>query len=273
VTALGKTLRDPFVKPRNSLRFRSTYGVKAITLSDAAIDRDRIRAAQRAGLELLLQELIPGPASAHHYVDGFVDRHAIVKAKFARRRIRTYPEPFGDSSAMMTIPLDDARQPIAMLERLLPALRYRGIFSAEFKRDARDGEFKLIEINPRAWGGVSLPVACGVNVIEMAYRDALGLDVPGVSRYPIGRQWVYGARDAVAGWRLLHRGELRARDWIRSWMGAVQPVARWNDPLPGVVELIHGLRRMATPRRHAHAEGQGRASLPTSRPRGEARPR
>ena len=264
VEALGKRLRDPFVKPRNSLQFRARYGVKAIRLGNAAVDTERIRAAQRAGVELMLQEFIPGPAPAHHYVDGFVDRHGVVKTRVGRRRLRTYPEPFGDSSAMMTIPLDDVREPVAVLERLLPVMRYRGVFSAEFKHDARDGQFKLIEINPRAWGGLGLPVACGINVIEMAYRDALGLDIPASDTYPVGRRWVYGIRDAAAGWPLVRRRELTAREWAWSWLGAVQPVMRWNDPLPGAIEILRALHLAWAEPPRGRVEDRAQAQLPTS---------
>jgi predicted ATP-grasp superfamily ATP-dependent carboligase len=238
VLALSRQLDGAFVKPRDSLPFRAHFGVKAyqvVATSDAAA---RIREARQAGFELMLQEFIPGPPTAHCLVDGFVDRDGQVRAWFARRRVRTHPEPFGDSSCMKTIRPNEASVPIGVLARLLPALRYRGVFSAEFKRDQRDGLFKLIEINPRAWGGVSLPVACGVNLIEMAWRDALGLPVGTVETYPADRHWVYATRDAVACWRLFRDGRLSAREWTGTWRGAVQPVIRWDDPLPGLAEIL-----------------------------------
>ena len=255
VLELSRALGDAFVKPRDSLRFRTRYGIKAFRVADTPDVVRRVRAAQEAGLGLLLQEFIPGPPTAHHLVDGFVDRDGRVCVWFARRRIRTHPEPFGDSSCMVTIRPDDARVPIAALARLLASLEYRGVFSAEFKHDARDGAFKLIEINPRAWGGVSLPVRCGVNVIGMAYRDALGLPVQAVDSYPVGRHWVYATRDAAACWHLLRTGRLTAREWIRSWAGAVQPVMTWNDPLPGVAEIL----QLMAPAIRPWVDGRARA--------------
>jgi hypothetical protein len=145
-----------------------------------------------------------------------------------------HPQPFGDSSCAVSIPQDEAREPFAVLDRLLRALNYRGVFSAEFKYDERDNAFKLIEINPRAWGGLSLAVSCGVNVIEMAYRDALGIAVTPVLDYPIGRRWFFGARDARVCWGLLRAGRLTTRDWIGSWYGAVEPIIQLDDPGPGM---------------------------------------
>ena len=189
-TLWDSSFRDPFLKPRNSLAFQARYGEKALRVGNADEAITRIRETRQAGVEFLLQEYIPGPASTHYYVDGFIDRAGTVCARIARRCVRTTDEPFGDSSCMVSIPLEEVKAPLDILDRLLPALRYRGVFNAQFKYDERDGLFKLLEVNPRAWGGVSLPVSCGVNVVEMAYRDALGLPVERVAGYPVGRYWI-----------------------------------------------------------------------------------
>jgi predicted ATP-grasp superfamily ATP-dependent carboligase len=105
-TIWDSTLRDPFLKPRNSLALRASYGVKAFRIRTRAEAMTRVREAQQAGLELMLQEYVPGPAGSHYFVDGFVDRAGAVCARFARRRIRTNAEPFGDSSCMVSISLE-----------------------------------------------------------------------------------------------------------------------------------------------------------------------
>ncbi|MGH7267099.1 MAG: ATP-grasp domain-containing protein [Candidatus Rokuibacteriota bacterium] len=237
------SLRDPFLKPRNSRAFQARYGVKAFRIRTRAEAIARVREARRAGLELLLQEYVPGAADCHYFIDGFVDRGGSLCARFARRRIRTFPEPFGDSSCMVTIPLDQARAPLGILNRLLPALQYRGVFNAQFKYDDRDGLIKLLEINPRPWGGVSLAVRCGVDVVRMAYEDALDLPVQPTREYPVGRYWVYPSRDRLVCWRLLRDGRLTPGAWIRSWTGAVQPVFRWDDPVPAMVAFLHRIGR------------------------------
>ena len=242
-TLWDSTLRDPFIKPRNSLALRASYGVKAFRIRTRAEAMTRVREAQQAGLELMLQEYVPGPAGSHYFVDGFVDRAGAVCARFARRRIRTNAEPFGDSSCMVSISLEEARAPLDILDRLLPALRYRGVFNAQFKYDDRDGLFKLLEVNPRAWGGVSLPVSCGVNLIEMSYRDALGLPVEPIVVYPAGRYWIYASRDRKVCRRLFRAGRLTARTWLRTRARAVQAILRWDDPVPAVVFSFHRLQQ------------------------------
>lgn len=57
------------------------------------------------------------------------------------------------------------------------------MFAVEFKHDARDNQFKIIEINPRVWAYVSYATACGADVVEMAYHDTLDLPVTPVHSY------------------------------------------------------------------------------------------
>lgn len=242
VSELWDSLRQPFLKPRNSQAFRARFGTKGLRVATREEAVRRARETRDAGLDLLLQEYIPGPARSHHFVDGFVDRAGTVRARFARRRVRSHVEPFGDSSCMVSIPLEVARAAVGTLDRLLPALRYRGIFNAQFKHDERDGQFKLLDLNPRPWGGVSLAVSCGVDVVEMAYRDALGLPVETVVKYPIGRHWVHHTRDAAVCWRLLREGNLHPAAWLRTWVGAVHPVFRWSDPAPAAAMLLKNVR-------------------------------
>ena len=58
--------------------------------------------------------------------------------------------------------------------RLLGAFDYFGLSQVEFKRDPRDGKFKLMEINPRLWQWHGLAAACGVDLPRIAYADLVG---------------------------------------------------------------------------------------------------
>ena len=58
--------------------------------------------------------------------------------------------------------------------RFCAALGFHGISQVEFKRDPRDGRYKLMEINPRLWQWHGLAAACGVDLPRIAYCDLLG---------------------------------------------------------------------------------------------------
>jgi predicted ATP-grasp superfamily ATP-dependent carboligase len=237
------SFRNPFLKPRNSSAFRAKFGTKGFLVSNVDEAVNHVREAQRSGLGLVLQEYVPGPASSHYYVDGFVDRNGRLCARFARRHVRAPAEPFSESSCSVSIPLEEMQAPLEILDRLLPALRYRGVFNAQFKYDERDGLFKLLDLNPRAAGGVAASTACGVNLVEMVYRDALGLPVEPIVRYPTGRYFIHASRDRAACWQLFLKRRFNARAWLRTRIGAVEAIFRWDDPLPAVVKVVHEIRR------------------------------
>jgi D-aspartate ligase len=244
-TVWDSSFHKPFLKPRNSRAFHAKFGRKGFLVSNVDDAMNHVREAQRAGLALVLQDYVPGPPSSHYYVDGFVDRTGALCARFARRHVRAKAEPFPDSSCSVSIPLEEVKAPLEILDRLLPALQYRGIFNAEFKYDERDGLFKLLDLNPRASGGVGASAGCGVNLVEMAYRDALGFPVKPVARYPVGRYFIHASRDRAACRELFLEGRLTTRGWLRTRIGAVEAIFAWDDPLPAVVDFIHRILRKA----------------------------
>ncbi len=230
-------LDGAFLKPHDSQRFFARFGVKAFQISSRTDGMARMREIQDAGLHVLLQQYIPGPGSLHYFVDGFVDRGGMVRAVFARRRLRMHPQDFGNSSFMVSIAEDEARQAIDSIRTLLGVLGYRGMFSAEFKRDPRDGVFKLIEVNARAWWYVEFAARCGVDVCTMAYRDALGLPVSDVASYRVGERLVFPYYDYFACRQAHRAGTLSQGEWVHSWLGAQEPLFNWSDPMPAITEF------------------------------------
>jgi D-aspartate ligase len=239
-----------FFKPRDSERFFRRFGTKAFRVRSRDEAAQRWQAARSEGFALLFQEYIPGPPDRHYFLDGFVDRTGRVAAMFARRRLRMYPLDFGNSTLMASVPLSEAADARESLCRLLECVRFRGVFSAEFKHDVRDDRFKLLEVNVRPWWYVEFAARCGVDVVTMAYRDALGLPVEPVTSYRVGRRCVYPYYDYSAYRELRGRGRISFAAWAYSLFGASQPLFRWSDPYPAWDELHtilrSRLRRAAT---------------------------
>ncbi len=90
-------------------------------------------------------------------------------AGFTYKRLRDYPVKGGPSTLRESI-----RDPelLDLSSRLLRELDWRGVAMVEFKRDTRSGGLKLMEINPRFWGSLALPVAAGVNFPLLLLRVA-----------------------------------------------------------------------------------------------------
>lgn len=250
------TLENSFLKPVHSQQFFARFGVKAFRIAGRSDAQDRLRECIGAGFQVLLQEYIQGPPTNHYFIDGFVDRDGVVRALFARRRLRMSPPDFGNSTMQISVPVSDTGDATATLRTLLADIDYRGIFSAEFKCDPRDGVFNLIEVNARPWWYVEFAARCGVNVCEMAVRDALGDPIKTISEYAVGRRCVFPYYDLQAVRMEMSAGRLGLVEWARSWVGPYQPVFRWSDPLPAageVAALIGARLRRVGRRRRQHA--------------------
>ena len=235
-------LEDHFLKPSNSQRFSALHGDKAYRFESHDQAREGLRLMTSAGVHALLQEYIPGPPDRHYFIDGYLDRDAIARAVFVRRRTRMYPVSFGNSSHMATVPPKSAEPAIDDLLRLLTGIGFQGVFSAEFKHDPRDGAFKLLEVNARPWWYIGFAADCGVDVSTLSYRDALGLKLQTVTEYRTGVQCVLLPLDVRAFLYERRERGLSFASWLRSVVGARSAVFAWDDPRPSVA-LVAGLAK------------------------------
>ncbi len=232
-----------FVKPRDSQAFCSRMGVKAFRIGSIDDARRRIDEATRLALGVVLQEYMPGPATSHYFIDGYTDRGGRIRVRFARQRLRMSPPRFGNSSYMRSIPLADVRDIVRTTDRLIAAAGLRGVFSIEFKRDARDGVAKVLDVNARPWWYVEFAARSGVNVCEYAYCDALGLPLPDPEPYEVGRTCVYPTQDFEACRALRRVGDPTWPRILLEWLAADQPVFSWRDPMPAIRSATaHGAR-------------------------------
>ncbi|HEY4554877.1 MAG TPA: hypothetical protein VIG68_00365 [Lysobacter sp.] len=227
-----------FVKPADSQSFSQAFGAKGVWASSRTEFEELWRRLDDGGFKVVAQEYVPGRSSDHYFVDGFRDRNGTLSGLFARRRLRLFPLDFGNSSYSHSIPLEDVRGAIEPLTRLLAELQYRGIFSAEFKRDSRNGQFKLIEVNTRAWWYVEFAARCGVNVCRMAYEDAQDITpTPAPRRYPVNVGCVNLRADVSAMRAVPADSRAPWRRVLGQWARAYFHVFRWDDPVPGLHEL------------------------------------
>jgi len=253
------------LKPLSSVDFSMKYGVKGFVVQS---QNEALRIMGNLEFPIMLQEFIPGSPTAGYFLDGFVDRNGRICGMFARQRLRMSPPKLGNSTLMVSVELDQVAEAETSLRRLLGFLKYRGTFSAEFKRDERDGQLKLFEINARPWWYIEFAARCGVDVSSMAYRDALSLPVEAVKAYEVGRRCVFFVHD-IRAWkeqRKHGKGE-SLWSWTRPWFGADGTPFHWNDPWPALAyarRLLndHKVRRS---REKTHELLQGESPQPVRR--------
>ncbi|WFN37407.1 ATP-grasp domain-containing protein [Methanomicrobium antiquum] len=124
----------------------------------------------------IIQEYIPGEGYGFYALLN----HGNVKAIFMHKRLREYPITGGSSTAAMNT-YDEELMNLGL--KLLKALKWHGVAMVEFKKDSRDNQFKLMEINPKFWGSLDLSTTAGVDFPELAIKMALGEEFDPVMTY------------------------------------------------------------------------------------------
>lgn len=82
---------------------------------------------------------------------------------YGHKRIRTYPEEGG---VTVYSKVDINEEIKALGSGLLKKLNWSGIAMIEFLYDENSKTYKIIELNPRAWGSIMLSEFCNSNIIE-----------------------------------------------------------------------------------------------------------
>jgi len=115
-----------------------------------------------AGQEFLAQEFIHG-----HYVGlGLAMQDMEPVAAFQWRALREYEPGLGAWRVSEPVNPKLLEQAVAVCRKL----RYEGVCEVEFRGPSSSGEITFMEINPRLWGGVSLPIKCGVDFPWLVYQ-------------------------------------------------------------------------------------------------------
>jgi D-aspartate ligase len=179
---------------------------------------------------IVIQEYIPGSDSQIYSFHGFTDDDGGLMEYFLGRKIRTFPQCTGESSFIEMIKDEEL---FRTGKNIVDKLGLRGVFKIDFKRNAGNGRFYMLEINPRFNLWLYLACANGINILRTAYEYL----VYGIRRRPAGYSTRYKWNNFLLdchAYRELHSlGELGFVAWIKSLLTPrVQNVFLWKDPAP-----------------------------------------
>jgi predicted ATP-grasp superfamily ATP-dependent carboligase len=106
----------------------------------------------------------------------------------------------------------------------------------DYRFDKRDGQYKLLDFNPRIGAQFRLLVDDnGLDVARALYRDLTGQTVRHSGQVD-GRVLVVEPYDLSASLKYFWRGELSAYAWFRSFKGRKEFAwFAWDDPLPSLM--------------------------------------
>jgi D-aspartate ligase len=201
-----------------------------------------------AGL-LLLQEIVPGPESEITLYTAHFDAQGNAHQAFSAQKVRQYPPGFGSASLVRSTPEPESQQ---IADRLLKCLGYRGIAAAEFKRDPRDGQLKIIEMNARPSLWFSASTAAGKFVTLASYHE---LAQTGVRLEELPQLndvcWRYVGKDlySAAFYRVSRHFVLPPPDVasVKHARKRVSAVFVSDDPAPVLAEVFNMLRKLVRP--------------------------
>jgi D-aspartate ligase len=185
--------------------------------------------------EVMVQEFIPGNCMQQFAFCAFF-REGKSLGKMTVRRRRQHPVHFGRSSTFVEtvdVPILEKYS-----ERFLRACNYYGLVELEYKFDARDGQYKLLDVNARTWGYHSLGACAGVDFSYMLFADQVGWPLtPCTGKPEIG--WVRMTTDLPAAFMAVLERDTDIMSYLHSMKNCrVEAVFSPRDPLPGLVEIL-----------------------------------
>ena len=124
--------------------------------------------------------------------------------------------------------------------RFLGEVGYRGIVDLGFRFDARDGSYKLLDVNPRVGSTFRLFVdSAGDDVVRVCYADLVDGNSEIRTAPVVDRRWSAELHDFRAGVGLVRAKKLRVFQLVRSTI-TVNERAWWatDDPKPFMSALL-----------------------------------
>ncbi|HVN84800.1 MAG TPA: ATP-grasp domain-containing protein [Candidatus Binatia bacterium] len=202
--------------------FRREFGCKAMRVSDPISAQTIARRAHARGFQMLLQRSVPGDVSDLLTAGVFRGTDGR-RALFTARKLAQVPSEFGDGSVVEGLPIPELAAPTWQLVERAGLV---GIADIEFKRDADDGQLKLLDLNPRPWLWIELATRCGVNLPSLAYGEAIGQPVTVAPVQRATRVKWCSARTFI---RTLSQGDAPGR--LAAWSSALEAWRHSGDDL------------------------------------------
>lgn len=232
------------VKPSVNINFSNLLGSKAFIVKDQAELDGLIASLLSTNLceeKLVFQEYIPGDTTSLYTITSYADQNFDIRAYSIGHKIRQFPPQTG---TIISGKVTHVEAILNQAREFVKATRFYGISNIEFKKDLRDGSYKLMEINPRTGVWNLSVLRSGINLPLMAYNDILGHEVTEESNKTGELVWMITPLDlyySIRGFKSKGFPEFKIsfREWCRSVKGKkVDACFVWYDPIPFIKGLI-----------------------------------
>jgi len=239
IQAVSEEIEYPCImKPNHSLNWRradmsAIVGNSKVLLAHSPDELVNLyKEVSKIDNDLMIQEIIGGSDDLLYYFVSYLNENSKPLAIFAGRKLRVLPVYFGSGSFVSSVWEPDLnKNSLALLQ----GMGYKGLSGVEFKKDPKDGQFKIIEINARFGLWDALGAKCGVDVALTSYKDAVGEPVEPIMSYETGVKWLYWRRDLYAYKGYKQNGDISLFKWLTSLWGKKQyAIFALDDPMPAI---------------------------------------
>lgn len=206
---------------------RDTGGTKFVIQTPGELLALYAKAEDGENPNFIIQEFIPGD---DWMFDGYFDKDSECVFGITGKKIRRFPVNTGVTSLGICLRNETVEKTTA---HFMKAIGYRGILDIGYRYDRRDGQYKVLDVNPRIGCTFRLFAANnGLDVARTLYLDMTGQPIPAWQSVE-GRKWIVEDFDMYSALRSRRDHSLSLKEWARSLRG-VQEAACFalDDPLP-----------------------------------------
>jgi predicted ATP-grasp superfamily ATP-dependent carboligase len=186
--------------------------------------------------EIMVQEIIPGrPGYLYSFCSLFKDGK--VHAECIAQRRRQKPMDCGKGTTFAESMFIPELEKYGSL--LLNEIGYYGLSEVEFKKDPRDGQYKLLEINARTWLWHSLAIRCGVDFPLLQYMDITNGKVESHLSFRENIKWIHFYTDFAISMNEILQRKMTVGEYFQSLQGEIETgVFAKDDMKPFIMETI-----------------------------------
>ncbi|MFH1776272.1 MAG: ATP-grasp domain-containing protein [Candidatus Omnitrophota bacterium] len=251
VIDLGKNIDYPSViKPiiahswRKPLIETELKWGKAVMVKDRDELIKRYKEISKLDRNIMVQNVIQGEVERNITFLCYYNRTSELLAYCIRKKLRQYPMGFGYCCLTKSENIPVVKE---LANRLLRSLHYKGIAGVEFKLDAIDNRYKLIEINARPVQTVGLASAAGVNLPYICYLDMLGA-YDRKTKMPLFKEnvtWIYLDKEFDMARHLIKKRKLTLGNWLKIFAGKKTFAVLSFDDLTPFIKLWYLKMKLA----------------------------
>ncbi|WP_200980044.1 ATP-grasp domain-containing protein [Echinicola sp. 20G] len=220
-----------------------TTGGRGITLVNSYEEfQERVSGVLKEFGDSHLQEFIPS-GGRQFKVQLFVGRDQALVNATVIHKIRFYPENGGSSCCNQSI---ESPELVEVCHNVLKELKWVGFADFDLIEDRRDGQVKIMEINPRVPACIKSSLVSGVDFVQNIVAESLGGTAKKYTYNP-GKYLRYFGLDSL--WMLYSKNRFSSKpSWFHFFGRDVfYQEGSLSDPMPFIYGTIGGFLKQLNP--------------------------